>query len=238
MINQELIKLHEILLKDISNLDDAEKISIIQDRITQALNLDKRRWNEKMLSNVSIRTKKATRPKMQEGDVYEIYLEEVKVYGYVAILKLEDDKEEDDFSVFGLFNYFSKLPEKLEKIIAKLTRENIFMFADSGHTGIIRKEWKKVTNLTFDWQVDFSKLEYLKVDNGGVLRPNERYYFKSVGHPNNGNYMRIDYKEAVNINNPYGLNGQDWIEGYLVGAFRGKKLIEMEEEGWSQVKYD
>ncbi|HCE1205858.1 TPA: hypothetical protein NFU13_002761, partial [Listeria innocua] len=50
MMNQELIKLHEILLKDISNLDDAEKISIIQDRITQALNLDKRRWNEKMLS--------------------------------------------------------------------------------------------------------------------------------------------------------------------------------------------
>ncbi|EFR91883.1 hypothetical protein NT07LI_0833, partial [Listeria innocua FSL S4-378] len=37
---------------------------------------------------------------------------------------------------------------------------------------------------------------------------------------------------------PYGLNGQDWIEGYLVGAFRGKKLIEMEEEDWSQVKYD
>ncbi|MBC2137697.1 hypothetical protein HCA93_15540 [Listeria innocua] len=238
MINQELIKLHEVLLKDISNLDDAEKISIIQERITQALNLDKRRWDEKMLSNVSIRTKKATRPKMQEGDVYEIYLEEVKVYGYIAILKLEDDKEEDDFSVFGLFNYFSKLPEKLEKIIAKLTRENIFMFADSGHTGIIRKEWKKVTNLTFDWQVDFSKLEYLKVDNGGVLRPNERYYFKSVGHPNNGNYMRIDYKEAVNINNPYGLFGQHVIEDYMVGAFRGKKLMEMEEEGWSQVKYD
>ncbi|HHQ1011472.1 TPA: hypothetical protein ACSK87_002900 [Listeria innocua] len=228
MMNQELIKLHEILLKDIFNLDDAEKISIIQERITQALNLDKRRWDEKMLSNVSIRTKKATRPKMQEGDVYEIYLEEVNVYGYVAILKLEDD-----FSVFGLFNYFSKLPEKLEKIIAKLTRENIFMFADSGYSGIIRKEWKKVTNLTFDWQVDFSKLEYLKVDNGGVLRPNERYYFKSVGHPNNGNYMRIDYKEAVNINNPYGLFGQHWIEGYLVGAFRGKKLMEMEEEGLS-----
>ncbi|EQC2291716.1 TPA: hypothetical protein ACSKNZ_002800 [Listeria innocua] len=228
MMNQELIKLHEILLKDISNLDDAEKISIIQERITQALNLDKRRWNEKMLSNVSIRTKKATRPKMQEGDVYEIYLEEVNVYGYVAILKLEDD-----FSVFGLFNYFSKLPEKLEKLMAKLTRENIFMFADSGYSGIIRKEWKKVTNLTFDWQVDFAKLEYLKVENGGILRPNERHYFKSVGHPNNGNYMRIDYKEAVNINNPYGIFGQHWIEGYLVGAFRGKKLMEMEEEGLS-----
>ncbi|EAE7092316.1 hypothetical protein BI336_01010 [Listeria monocytogenes] len=233
MMNQELIKLHEILLKDISNLDDAEKISIIQDRITQALNLDKRRWNEKMLSNVSIRTKKATRPKMQEGDVYEIYLEEVNVYGYIAILKLDNDKVEEDFSVFGLFNYFSKLPEKLEKLIAKLTRENIFMFADSGYSGIIRKEWKKVTNLTFDWQVDFSKLEYLKVDNGGVLRPNERYYYKSVGHPSNGNYMRIDYKEAVNINNPYGIFGQHWIEGYLVGAFRGKKLMEMEEEGLS-----
>ncbi|ELD8303168.1 hypothetical protein QJJ77_000812 [Listeria innocua] len=233
MMNQELIKLHEVLLKDIYNLDDAEKISIIQERITQALNLDKRRWDEKMLSNVSIRTKKATRPKMQVGDVYEIYLEEVNVYGYVAILKLEDD-----FSVFGLFNYFSKLPEKLEKLMAKLTRENIFMFADSGYSGIIRKEWKKVTNLTFDWQVDFSKLEYLKVDNGGVLRPNERYYYKSVGHPNNGNYMRIDYKEAVTINNPYGLFGQHVIEDYMVGAFRGKKLIEMEEEGWSQVKYD
>ncbi|EAA0093020.1 hypothetical protein K9J90_000218 [Listeria innocua] len=228
MMNKELIKLHEILLKDISNLDDAEKISIIQERITQALNLDKRRWDEKMLSNVSIRTKKATRPKMQEGDVYEIYLEEVNVYGYVAILKLEDD-----FSVFGLFNYFSKLPEKLEKLMAKLTRENIFMFADSGYSGIIRKEWKKVTNLTFDWQVDFAKLEYLKVENGGILRPNERHYFKSVGHPNNGNYMRIDYKEAVNINNPYGIFGQHWIEGYLVGAFRGKKLMEMEEEGLS-----
>ncbi|HBM3522226.1 TPA: hypothetical protein LWG95_002729, partial [Listeria innocua] len=96
MMNQELIKLHEILLKDISNLDDAEKISIIQDRITQALNLDKRRWNEKMLSNVSIRTKKATRPKMQVGDVYEIYLEEVNVYGYIAILKLDNDKVEED----------------------------------------------------------------------------------------------------------------------------------------------
>ncbi|EAV9987045.1 TPA_asm: hypothetical protein GYZ23_01020 [Listeria monocytogenes] len=238
MMNQELIKLHEILLKDISNLDDAEKISIIQERITQALNLDKRRWDEKMLSNVSIRTKKATRPKMQEGDVYEIYLEEVNVYGYIAILKLDNDKEEEDFSVFGLFNYFSKLPEKLEKLIAKLTRENIFMFADSGYSGIIRKEWKKVTNLTFDWQVDFSKLEYLKVENGGILRPNERHYFKSVGHPSNGNYMRIDYKEAVTINNPYGLFGQHVIEDYMVGAFRGKKLIEMEEEGWSQVKYD
>lgn len=237
-MNQELIKLHEILLKDISNLDDAEKISIIQERITQALNLDKRRWDEKMLSNVSIRTKKATRPKMQEGDVYEIYLEEVNVYGYIAILKLDNDKEEEDFSVFGLFNYFSKLPEKLEKLIAKLTRENIFMFADSGYSGIIRKEWKKVTNLTFDWQVDFSKLEYLKVENGGILRPNERHYFKSVGHPSNGNYMRIDYKEAVTINNPYGLFGQHVIEDYMVGAFRGKKLIEMEEEGWSQVKYD
>ncbi|MBC1977592.1 hypothetical protein HCJ63_03745 [Listeria marthii] len=236
MINQELIKLHEVLLKDISNLDDAEKISIIQDRITQALNLDKRRWDEKMLSNVSIRTKKATRPKMQVGDVYEIYLEEVKVYGYVATLKLEDEKEY--YEVFGLFNYFCKSPGKLKKIIAKLTRENIFMFADSGHTGIIRKEWKKVTNLTFDWQVDFAKLEYLKVENGGILRPNERHYFKSVGHPNNGNYMRIDYKEAVNINNPYGLFGQHVIEDYMVGAFRGKKLIEMEEEGWSQVKYD
>ncbi|MBC2111605.1 hypothetical protein HCA82_11090 [Listeria innocua] len=238
MINKELIKLHEILLKDISNLDDAEKISIIQERITQALNLDKRRWDEKMLSNVSIRTKKATRPKMQEGDVYEIYLEEVNVYGYIAILKLDNDKEEEDFSVFGLFNYFSKLPEKLEKLIAKLTRENIFMFADSGYSGIIRKEWKKVTNLTFDWQVGFSKLEYLKVENGGILRPNERHYFKSVGHPSNGNYMRIDYKEAVTINNPYGLFGQHVIEDYMVGAFRGKKLIEMEEEGWSQVKYD
>ncbi|EAC9742482.1 hypothetical protein QRW32_002192 [Listeria monocytogenes] len=236
MMNQELIKLHEILLKDISNLDDAEKISIIQERITQALNLDKRRWDEKMLSNVSIRTKKATRPKMQVGDVYEIYLEEVKVYGYVAILKLEDEKEY--YEVFGLFNYFCKSPEKLKKIIAKLTRENIFMFADSGHTGIIRKEWKKVTNLSFDWQVDFSKLEYLKVENGGILRPNERFYYKSVGHPNNGNYMRIDYKEAVNINNPYGLFGQHVIEDYMVGAFRGKKLMEMEEEGWSQVKYD
>ncbi|MBF2392675.1 hypothetical protein IA831_03780 [Listeria marthii] len=236
MINQELIKLHEVLLKDISNLDDAEKISIIQDRITQALNLDKRRWNEKMLSNVSIRTKKAIRPKMQVGDVYEIYLEEVKVYGYVAILKLEDDKEYYD--VFGLFNYFCKSPEKLEKIIAKLTRENIFMFADSGHTGIIRKEWKKVTNLTFDWQVDFAKLEYLKVENGGILRPNERHYFKSVGHPNNGNYMRIDYKEAVNINNPYGTIGQHGIEWYMVETYTGKKLIEIVEEGWSQVKYD
>ncbi|ECL8005158.1 hypothetical protein FUA68_03380 [Listeria innocua] len=236
MMNQELIKLHEILLKDISNLDDAEKISILQERITQALNLDKRRWDEKMLSNVSIRTKKATRPKMQVGDVYEIYLEEVNVYGYVAILKLEDEK--GYYEVFGLFNYFCKSPGKLKKIIAKLTRENIFMFADSGHSGIIRKEWKKVTNLTFDWQVDFSKLEYLKVDNGGVLRPNERYYFKSVGHPNNGNYMRIDYKEAVNINNPYGLFGQHVIEDYMVGAFRGKKLMEMEEEGFSQVKYD
>ncbi|HAC3175518.1 TPA_asm: hypothetical protein GZK45_04955 [Listeria innocua] len=233
MMNKELIKLHEILLKDISNLDDAEKISIIQERITQALNLDKRRWDEKMLSNVSIRTKKATRPKMQVGDVYEIYLEEVNVYGYIAILKLEDD-----FSVFGLFNYFSKLPEKLEKIIAKLTRENIFMFADSGHTGIIRKEWKKVTNLSFDWQVDFAKLEYLKVDNGGVLRPNERFYYKSVGHPNNGNYMRIDYKEAVNINNPYGTIGQHGIEWYMVETYTGKKLIEIVEEGLSQVKYD
>ncbi|WP_260490853.1 hypothetical protein [Listeria innocua] len=58
MMNKKLIKLHEILLKDISNIDDAEKISIIQERITQALNLDKRRWDEKMLSNVSIRTKK------------------------------------------------------------------------------------------------------------------------------------------------------------------------------------
>ncbi|MBC1382941.1 hypothetical protein [Listeria innocua] len=236
MMNQELIKLHEILLKDISNLDDAEKISTIQERITQALNLDKRRWDEKMLSNVSIRTKKATRPKMQVGDVYEIYLEEVNVYGYVAILKLEDEKEY--YEVFGLFNYFCKSPGKLKKIIAKLTRENIFMFADSGHTGIIRKEWKKVTNLSFDWQVDFSKLEYLKVENGGILRPNERFYYKSVGHPNNGNYMRIDYKEAVNINNPYGLFGQHVIEDYMVGAFRGKKLMEMEEEGWSQVKYD
>ncbi|MBF2361779.1 hypothetical protein IA759_00950 [Listeria marthii] len=236
MINQELIKLHEVLLKDISNLDDAEKISIIQERITQALNIDKRRWDEKMLSNVSIRTKKATRPKMQVGDVYEIYLEEVNVYGYIAILKLEDEKEYYD--VFGLFNYFSKLPEKLEKIIAKLTRENIFMFADSGYTGIIRKEWKKVTNLTFDWQVDFAKLEYLKVDNGGVLRPNERFYYKSVGHPNNGNYMRIDYKEAVNINNPYGTIGQHGIEWYMVETYTGKKLIEIVEEGWSQVKYD
>ncbi|MBF2554897.1 hypothetical protein IA816_03715 [Listeria marthii] len=236
MINQELIKLHEVLLKDISNLDDAEKISIIQDRITQALNLDKRRWDEKMLSNVSIRTKKATRPKMQVGDVYEIYLEEVNVYGYIAILKLEDEKEYYD--VFGLFNYFCKSPEKLEKIIAKLTRENIFMFADSGHTGIIRKEWKKVTNLTFDWQVDFAKLEYLKVENGGILRPNERHYFKSVGHPNNGNYMRIDYKEAVNINNPYGTIGQHGIEWYMVETYTGKKLIEIVEEGWSQVKYD
>ncbi|MDT0014077.1 hypothetical protein [Listeria cossartiae] len=236
MMNQELIKLHEILLKDISNLDDAEKISIIQDRITQALNLDKRRWDEKMLSNVSIRTKKATRPKMQVGDVYEIYLEEVNVYGYIAILKLEDEKEY--YEVFGLFNYFCKSPEKLEKIIAKLTRENIFMFADSGHTGIIRKEWKKVTNLTFDWQVDFAKLEYLKVENGGILRPNERHYFKSVGHPNNGNYMRIDYKEAVNINNPYGTIGQHGIEWYMVETYTGKKLIEIVEEGWSQVKYD
>ncbi|MBC1968347.1 hypothetical protein IA940_00935 [Listeria marthii] len=236
MMNQELIKLHEILLKDISNLDDAEKISIIQDRITQALNLDKRRWNEKMLSNVSIRTKKATRPKMQVGDVYEIYLEEVNVYGYIAILKLEDEKEY--YEVFGLFNYFCKSPEKLKKIIAKLTRENIFMFADSGHTGIIRKEWKKVTNLTFDWQVDFSKLEYLKVENGGILRPNERHYFKSVGHPNNGNYMRIDYKEAVNINNPYGTIGQHGIEWYMVETYTGKKLIEIVEEGLSQVKYD
>lgn len=235
-MNQELIKLHEILLKDISNLDDAEKISIIQERITQALNLDKRRWDEKMLSNVSIRTKKATRPKMQVGDVYEIYLEEVNVYGYIAILKLEDEKEYYD--VFGLFNYFCKSPEKLEKIIAKLTRENIFMFADSGHTGIIRKEWKKVTNLTFDWQVDFAKLEYLKVENGGILRPNERHYFKSVGHPNNGNYMRIDYKEAVNINNPYGTIGQHGIEWYMVETYTGKKLIEIVEEGWSQVKYD
>ncbi|MBC2134263.1 hypothetical protein [Listeria innocua] len=233
MMNKKLIKLHEILLKDISNIDDAEKISIIQERITQALNLDKRRWNEKMLSNVSIRTKKATRPKMQVGDGYEIYLEEVNVYGYVAILKLEDD-----FSVFGLFNYFSKLPEKLEKIIAKLTRENIFMFADSGHTGIIRKEWKKVTNLSFDWQVDFAKLEYLKVDNGGVLRPNERFYYKSVGHPNNGNYMQIDYKEAVDINNPYGTIGQHGIEWYMVETYTGKKLIEIVEEGFSQVKYD
>ncbi|EHF3641467.1 TPA: hypothetical protein NR394_001103 [Listeria innocua] len=236
MMNQELIKLHEILLKDISNLDDAEKISIIQERITQALNLDKRRWDEKMLSNVSIHTKKATRPKMQVGDVYEIYLEEVKVYGYVAILKLEDEKEY--YEVFGLFNYFCKSPGKLEKIIAKLTRENIFMFADSGHTGIIRKEWKKVTNLSFDWQVDFAKLEYLKVDNGGVLRPNERFYYKSVGHPNNGNYMRIDYKEAVNINNPYGTIGQHGIEWYMVETYTGKKLIEIVEEGLSQVKYD
>ncbi|MCD2249211.1 hypothetical protein LAX74_002465 [Listeria marthii] len=236
MMNQELIKLHEILLKDISNLDDAEKISIIQERITQALNIDKRRWDEKMLSNVSIRTKKATRPKMQVGDVYEIYLEEVNVYGYIAILKLEDEKEY--YEVFGLFNYFCKSPEKLEKIIAKLTRENIFMFADSGHTGIIRKEWKKVTNLTFDWQVDFAKLEYLKVENGGILRPNERHYFKSVGHPNNGNYMRIDYKEAVNINNPYGTIGQHGIEWYMVETYTGKKLIEIVEEGWSQVKYD
>ncbi|MBC1923387.1 hypothetical protein [Listeria innocua] len=236
MINQELIKLHEVLLKDISNLDDAEKISIIQERITQALNLDKRRWDEKMLSNVSIRTKKATRPKMQVGDVYEIYLEEVKVYGYVAILKLEDEKEY--YEVFGLFNYFCKSPGKLKKIIAKLTRENIFMFADSGHTGIIRKEWKKVTNLSFDWQVDFAKLEYLKVDNGGILRPNERHYFKSVGHPNNGNYMRIDYKEAVNINNPYGTIGQHGIEWYMVETYTGKKLIEIVEEGLSQVKYD
>ncbi|MBF2601125.1 hypothetical protein IA929_14055, partial [Listeria seeligeri] len=59
-----------------------------------------------------------------------------------------------------------------------------------------------------------------------------------VGHPNNGNYMRIDYKEAVDINNPYGLNGQHWIEGYLAGAYSGKKLIEIAEEGLSQVKYD
>ncbi|WP_260447729.1 hypothetical protein [Listeria booriae] len=93
MIDQELIKLNELLLKDISNLDDVEKLLVVEDRINKALNLDKRKWSGKELTKVSIRTKKVARQKFELGDVFEIYLEKESIYGYTIIVKLEDEKK-------------------------------------------------------------------------------------------------------------------------------------------------
>lgn len=231
MIDQELIKLNELLLKYISNLDDVEKLLVVEDRINKALNLDKRKWSGKELTKVSIRTKKAARQKFELGDVFEIYLEKENIYAYTVVVKLEDEKEGQwAYSLFGFLDYFSEQPVRFEELVKILKLENIFMFADSGLTGIINREWKKVSNWKLDRPIDFTKIEYFAVEDGGILRPNDRKYYKTVGHPNNGNLVSIDYKEAKNIPNPNGMVGQEWIEAFLEGTYKEKTLVEIHEE--------
>ncbi|MBC1504362.1 hypothetical protein [Listeria booriae] len=232
MINQELILLNDLLLKDISDLDDAEKILAIEDKINRALDLDKRKWGNRELSKVSIRTKKATRKKVELGDIFEIYLESENIYNYTIVVKLEDEKEEGQwaYSLFGFLNYFSEYPASIEELVQILKLENIFMFADSGLTGVIDGDWRKVSKWDVDWQIDFTKIEYLTVEDGGVLRPNDRKYYKTVGHPNDGNLVRIDYEEAITISNPNGMVGQKWVEAFLGGSYKGKTLVEINEE--------
>ncbi|WP_258319953.1 hypothetical protein [Listeria monocytogenes] len=62
MNRQDIIKLNSLLTKDIDNIETEESLNEIKNRVYQALTLDLRLFNEKQLSSVSIRTKKALKP--------------------------------------------------------------------------------------------------------------------------------------------------------------------------------
>ncbi|MBC1504356.1 hypothetical protein [Listeria booriae] len=109
------------------------------------------------------------------------------------------------------------------------------MIADSGSSGIKSREWKRVfhyEDIVLS-EEEINKIEYIDVENGGVLRPNQWTYRKIIGDPSSGSWDGevISETEAKAIQNPYGTSGQGWIEGYLEYLVLGKSVSEYKKRG-------
>ncbi|EMG27367.1 hypothetical protein X560_1985 [Listeria fleischmannii 1991] len=229
MTREELLTLHDILTKDIDSIENPDNLEIVTERIHEALSLDLRRFKEKQLSNVSVRMKKATKVKFSLGDVFQIYLKENNVYSYAMCVKEEREEEILPYHLFAFFNYFTPEEATMKELFKYLIRENVGMLSDCGITGILNGEWQKVSTLS-PIGYDFSKLEYVSAEDGGVLRPNEMTYYKSIGDPNNGEFIKIDPEEARKINNPYGSPGQHWIEMFLENMYKGIHMLDIKSD--------
>ncbi|MBC1415799.1 hypothetical protein HB822_06265 [Listeria innocua] len=221
---QDIIKLNSLLTKDIDNIETEDSLNEIKNRIYQALTMDLRLFNEKQLSGVSIRTKKALKPKYSLGDIFQIYLNKEKVYSYAMCVKEERPNEDIPYHLFAFFDFFPKKEAALQDLEEQLVSDNVLMLSHCGVTGVLNGEWQKVTKMQ-PLHCDFSKIEYVSKEDGGVLRPNEITYYKSIGDPNNGEFTKIDYEEANKISNPYGIPGQFWIEGFLEDLYKGKPIL-------------
>ncbi|WP_260479552.1 Imm26 family immunity protein [Listeria cossartiae] len=192
---EDTTKLNLILTKDIDNIETEEGLNELKDRIYKALSLDLRLFNEKQLSSVSIRTKKALKPKYSLGDIFQIYLNKEKVYSYAMCVKEERPNEDIPYHIFAFFDFFPKKEASLQGLEEQLISDNVLMLSHCGVTGVLNGEWQKVTSMQ-PLYYDFSKIEYVSKEDGGVLRPSEITYYKSIGNPNNGEFIKIDYEEA------------------------------------------
>ncbi|WP_228465820.1 MULTISPECIES: hypothetical protein [Listeria] len=114
MNREDTTNLNLILTKDIDNIETEEGLNELKDRIYKALSLDLRLFNEKQLSSVSIRTKKALKPKYSLGDIFQIYLNKEKLYSYAMCVKEERPNEDIPYHIFAFFDFFSKKEASLQ----------------------------------------------------------------------------------------------------------------------------
>lgn len=219
------------LTSGLSNLDLEESILEVEKRITDALNYDQRLWKEKELSNVKLRVRASKVNKTYRlGDVFQIYLRESELYAYGIVLK-----KTDSIDLFGSLQSFTKNELSVLELENIIEKKKFCMIADSGSSGIKSREWKRVfhyEDIVLS-EEEINKIEYIDVENGGVLRPNQWTYRKIIGDPSSGSWDGevISETEAKAIQNPYGTSGQGWIEGYLEYLVLGKSVSEYKKRG-------
>lgn len=225
--------LFEILTKDIEVLESVDGLREVETRITGALNYDNRVWQDKELSGVKVRVKnRSSRKNYQKGSIFQIYLEDLKVFTYCIVLE-----KNESLNLMAFLSSFTKEELTVSKTKNKIYKKEFCMVADSGITGILNGEWKYVFNVTESVlsTEEVQNLEYVYASNRSMLRPDEWYFTKITGDPTSEIFsgQKIDLEEAKKILNPAGSPGQGWIEGFLSYIAEGKTVVDyqMRREG-------
>ncbi|KAA0549779.1 hypothetical protein FZW96_00010 [Bacillus sp. BGMRC 2118] len=207
---EKLQSILEILLKD---LDDENKIKMLESTIIQLYQFDRRILINKEIIGVNIKTKTTkSHLTINKGQIFEIFLEGINKFNYCVIIDAEsfEGNGKNDKILVGYLNTYSSERLTVTEICRQIEQFNFRFYACTGITGFKSKKWVFVTEYNNLIDIDPKTIKY-KINFMGKN-------YKSVGDPIKSivDCEVITDNECNEIQNPLGIVGEKEIEHLLV----------------------
>ena len=210
------------LKEKIKNASDSQKISVVEDFFLKILNYDNRLFDG-MITEVKIKQPKKTEVfrHIQIGQIFEIYLEDIRKYNYGVVVSGNLLQDKYDYIIIAYLNVFSSTPLEIATIYAYINEHNFLFIANTGYASIRNYDWKLTSqypNVIFS-QNELQQIQYVTFMMGK--------YYKSIGLSNKSisDCEIIEKEEAENIPNPLGIVGDLEIMEILTDKYKVQKNI-------------
>ncbi|KAA0944255.1 hypothetical protein FQ087_19250 [Sporosarcina sp. ANT_H38] len=215
-MEKQLITINALLfsLLETTNLEEIEGL------LAKIIAVDERKLEGIKISNIKIKAKPQPKynKEIYSGRIFEIYLEEIKIFAYGVILKGNSLEDKSTYFLIGYLEYFTDSSMELEQIYDGISRREFSMIASTGYYSIRNYLWKPVG---YYEPLIFSERELNDIPY--VASFNEEHYL-SIGDPLKETFLcdQIDGGMAAKNKNPMGIVGDVAIENMLVEIYNNQ----------------